>query len=291
MNWFGFDGSENDVRGTFYGARDAAVGVGLCIPNFGRAGTQMTANRIGDGITQQAVIFLRTFLKRDRFDALLTCCGKPSSRANPSPLDDPLQRERWDQERRRERRREYYQDNRARINEQQREYYQRNRAYFHQWHREYYQRNREYFHQYYQDNRARILEQQRVYKRDNRDRINEQRRKREPENRKKNGEKKARAKAELILKKAEAALTRYMKLKETETLQQVTNADMKSLLAYIVPLHPLDEHDKPTKYTRTEKMRERLGLPPKGGLHCKEDCLSIHFQDGCKERWLAMNSK
>eukprot|EP00984_Skeletonema_dohrnii_P014302 scaffold5994_cov150-Skeletonema_dohrnii-CCMP3373.AAC.1 len=64
MNWFGLDGSENDIRGTFYGARDAAVGVGLCNPHFGRAGTQMTANRIGNGITQQAVIFLRTFLEQ-----------------------------------------------------------------------------------------------------------------------------------------------------------------------------------------------------------------------------------
>mmetsp|Transcript_26979 Transcript_26979/g.45900 ORF Transcript_26979/g.45900 Transcript_26979/m.45900 type:complete len:114 (+) Transcript_26979:219-560(+) len=106
-----------------------------------------------------------------------------------------------------------------------------------------------------------------------------------------NKEKKARAKAEHIIKKADVALTRYKKFKEAETLQYVTKDDMKSLLAYIVPLCPVDEHDKPTKYTRTEKMRERLGLPPKGGLHCKEDCLSIHFQNGWKERWLAMISK
>eukprot|EP00984_Skeletonema_dohrnii_P016969 scaffold7640_cov73-Skeletonema_dohrnii-CCMP3373.AAC.2 len=102
-----------------------------------------------------------------------------------------------------------------------------------------------------------------------------------------NRQKKFRAEAEGILKKADSALTRDKKLKEAETLQQVTRDDMKSLLAYIVPLCPVDEHDKPTKYTTVEKMRERLGLPLKGGLHCKEECLSIHFPDGWKEKWLA----
>jgi len=104
----------------------------------------------------------------------------------------------------------------------------------------------------------------------------------------KNGQnKKARDAAERILKKAEVALTRYKKLKEAETLQYVTRDDMKSLLAYIISLCPVDEHDKLTKYTTVEKMRERLGLPLKGGLHCKEKCLSIHFPDRWKEKWLA----
>eukprot|EP00985_Skeletonema_marinoi_P029331 scaffold27595_cov66-Skeletonema_marinoi.AAC.1 len=108
----------------------------------------MTANRIGDGITQQAVIFLRTFLKQDRFNALLTCCGKPTSRDNLSPLDDPSQREKWDQEWQRK----YREDNRERINERQRENYQNNR----EDRLAYYQRNREallaYGHQYREDN-------------------------------------------------------------------------------------------------------------------------------------------
>eukprot|EP00984_Skeletonema_dohrnii_P009735 scaffold3750_cov111-Skeletonema_dohrnii-CCMP3373.AAC.4 len=299
MQWFGFGGSQDKKLGDFNAARKYAIGKNLCNPHFGRAGTQMTANRVGKDVKQPDVIFLRTFLGENLFDAMLTCCGKPSSRANPSPLDDPLQREKWRQEYMAEYHKKYYQDNREDLHAYKRQYYHDNRARINEQRREnrqrrenqYYQDNlarmREQRRENYQDNRARMREQKRVYHRDNRDRINQ----RAQQRRETNKEKKARAKAELILKKAEAALTRYMKLKETETLQCLTSDDMKSLLAYIVPLCPVDEHDKPTKYTRTDKMRERLGLPPKGGLHREEDCLSIHFQDGCKERWLAMISK
>jgi hypothetical protein len=57
----------------------------------------MTANAIGKGISQKSVISLRCFLERDKFDALLTSCGRPTNRLNPSPLDtdDPSQIERW----------------------------------------------------------------------------------------------------------------------------------------------------------------------------------------------------
>ena len=190
----------------------------------------MTANRVGKDVKQPDVIFLRTFLGENLFDAMLTCCGKPSSRANPSPLDDPLQREKW-----------------------QREYYQENRE-------------------------ARL-----AYSRDNRDRDKE----RKQQRRESNKEKKARAEAERILKKAEVALTQYTELKKNGVLQRLTTDVMKSLLDYIVPLHPEDEHDKPSKYTSGKKMRKRLGLPPQGGLHCEKDCLSNYFSDEWKEKWLA----
>eukprot|EP00985_Skeletonema_marinoi_P002923 scaffold1193_cov126-Skeletonema_marinoi.AAC.3 len=308
MNWFGLDGSENDVRGTFYGARDAAVGVGLCNPHFGRAGTQMTANRIGDGITQQAVIFLRTFLKQDRFNALLTCCGKPTSRDNLSPLDDPSQREKWDKEwqreyrqRNREAHRQYYQDNHEDLLAYSRQYYQRNRARIneqrravrearlaqeilalassqqhHQDNAEREQQRRESVEKKNAERKQQRLEQKREYRAVNRDRINE----RVQQRRETNKEKKARVEAELILKNAEVALTRYTELKKNGALQCLTNDVMKSLLAYIVPLHPLDEHDKPSKYKNGSQMRDRLGL-------CEKDCLSNYFSNEWKEKWLA----
>jgi hypothetical protein len=87
------------------------------------------------------------------------------------------------------------------------------------------------------------------------------------------------AAAESILKNAKAALKRYMDYKQKCTLQYLTNADMKALLAYIVPLLPVDEQDKPSKYNSATKMRERLGLPLTGGLLCQEDCLSKYFKN------------
>lgn len=80
-------------------------------PHFGRAGTKITANRIGNGIQQPEVIFLRCFLGKDMFNALLTCCGTPTSRDKPSPLDDPSQGEVWG----REQKQQDYQDNRDTI--------------------------------------------------------------------------------------------------------------------------------------------------------------------------------
>ncbi len=111
MHWFGLGGSQNHIRGDFNVARRYAIGKHLCNPHFGRAGTQMTANRIGDGIQQPEVIFLRCFLGKDMFNALLTCCGTPTSRDKPSPLDDPSQGEVWG----REQKQQDYQDNRDTI--------------------------------------------------------------------------------------------------------------------------------------------------------------------------------
>ena len=88
------------------------------------------------------------------------------------------------------------------------------------------------------------------------------------------------AAAESILKNAKAALKRYMDYKQKCTLQYVNKSDMKALLAYIVPLDPADEQDKPSKYHNSAtKMRERLGLPLTGGLLCQEDCLSKYFKN------------
>eukprot|EP00984_Skeletonema_dohrnii_P014836 scaffold6323_cov118-Skeletonema_dohrnii-CCMP3373.AAC.1 len=264
----------------------------------------MTANRIGNGITQQAVIFLRTFLKQDRFNALLTCCGKPTSRDNLSPLDDPSQREKWDQERQRDyyqRNREdrlayckqYRQRNRARINEQQRAVREARLVQeilahassqpYHQDNAEREQQRRESVEKKNAERKQQRRENRAAYRRDNRDRINE----RVQQRRESEKEKKARVEAELILKKADVALTQYKQCKEAGKLERLTNADMKSLLDYIVPLHPLDAHDKPGKYQRGKQMKKRLGLPQQGGLHCEKDCLSNYFSDELKEKWLA----
>jgi len=224
MHWFGLGGSQNHIRGDFNVARRYAIGKHLCNPHFGRAGTQMTANRIGDGIQQPEVIFLRCFLGKDMFNALLTCCGTPTSRDKPSPLDDPSQGEVWE---------------RARGQE-----YRRNNA-----------------------------EQIREYHRNNAEQINARRQQR----RQSISQQKTQAAAESILKNAKAALQRYVDCKRKNALQCVTNADMKALLSYIVPLRPADEHDKPTKYKNAIQMRNRLGLPPTGGLRCQEDCLSKYF--------------
>jgi hypothetical protein len=71
-----------------------------------------------------------------------------------------------------------------------------------------------------------------------------------------------------------------MDYKQKCTLQYVNKSDMKALLAYIVPLDPADEQDKPSKYHNSAtKMRERLGLPLTGGLLCQEDCLSKYFKN------------
>eukprot|EP00985_Skeletonema_marinoi_P008734 scaffold3987_cov143-Skeletonema_marinoi.AAC.3 len=327
MQWFGFGGSQDKRLGDFYAARKYAIGKNLCSPHFGRAGTQMTAKRVGKDVKQPDVIFLRTFLGMNLFNALLTCCDKPTSRANPSPLDDPLQREKWEQERQQERQQEYYQRNREarlayremngeRIREQQRVYYEMNGERIREQQRVYYEMNgeriREQRRENYQMNGERIREQRRVYRvmngermreqervyremngermreqdrvyyHNNRDRINE----RVQQRRESEKEKKARAEAERIIKKAEVALTRYMKLKETETLQYVTKDDMKSLLAFIVPLYPVDEHDKTIKNATVDKMRERLGLPQSGGLK-EGTCLSTYFPTGWKEDWRA----
>eukprot|EP00985_Skeletonema_marinoi_P016772 scaffold9058_cov174-Skeletonema_marinoi.AAC.2 len=292
MQWFGFGGSQDKILGDFNAARKYAIGKNLCNTHFGRAGTQMTANRVGKDVKQPDVIFLRTFLGENLFNAMLTCCGKPSSRANPSPLDDPLQREKWDRDARlaydrqrnhdparREYHKKYYQDNlnRARINEQQRANYQVNR-----------EAHLAYAHQYRKDNRDACLaydrqRNRRQYRQDNRDRINE----RKQQRRESNKEKKARAEAERILKKAEIALTQYTELKKNGALQQITTDVMKSLLDCIVPLHPLDGHDKRSKYKNGSQMRKRLGLPQPGGLHCEKDCFSNYFSNEWKEKWLA----
>eukprot|EP00985_Skeletonema_marinoi_P006252 scaffold2710_cov168-Skeletonema_marinoi.AAC.3 len=272
---------------------ESKIGIFRCflMQWFGFGGSQ--DKRLGDFNAARKCDFSSHLFGNDLFNAMLTCCDKPSSRANPSPLDDPLQREKWAQERQRE----YYQDNREDRLAYDRQYRQRKRARINEQQQavrearlaqeilalESEQQRRESFEKKNAERKQQRLEQQREYRAVNRDRINE----RQQQRRETNKEKKARAEAERISKKAEVALTQYKKLKEAETLERVTRDDMKSLLAYIVPLCPVDEHDKLTKYTNVEKMRERLGLPPKGGLHCKEECLSIHFSNEWKEKWLA----
>jgi hypothetical protein len=143
MRLVGLNGSLNEPKGSLYDALQGALAKGLCNPQFGRQGTQMTANAIGGGISQKSVIAIRCFLGRDKFDALLTSCGRPTNRLNPSPLDDPTQSKEWEQANRREYQREYYQEHREERCEYQREYYQEHREERCEYNREYYQEHRE----------------------------------------------------------------------------------------------------------------------------------------------------
>eukprot|EP00984_Skeletonema_dohrnii_P014303 scaffold5994_cov150-Skeletonema_dohrnii-CCMP3373.AAC.2 len=185
---------------------------------------------------------------------------------------------------------QYHQDNAER--EQQRRLAQENLALassqqYHQDSAEREQQLRESVEKRNAERKQQRLEQQREYRAVNRDRLYE----RAQQRRESNKEKKARAEAERILKKAEVALTQYTELKENGVLQRLTTDVMKSLLDYIVPLQPEDEHDKPNKYKNGPKMRKRLGLPQQGGLHSEKDCLSNYFSDELKEKWLARISE
>ena len=87
-------------------------------------------------------------------------------------------------------------------------------------------------------------------------------------------EKKRQVEEEKQLRAALPVLTKYLRLLKIEkNLRQLTTRDMKTLLAYIVPLNPNGEFDNYTKYGNAEKMRNRLGIT----IDDEVDCLSQYF--------------
>ena len=249
MNWFGFGGSLNGRDGSFYLARSAAVGDGICNRHVVRAGALMTGNVIGRGISGPATTFLRCNLEQDRFNAVLTICrGEITNEDNPSPIDDPDQREVWAKKRQQQ----HYQEHKEEIQEYNRQYYQENKEEMQEYKRQYMRKyrqehkeemqeySREYSRQYYEEHKEQKREYNRQYYEEHKEEIKEKDR----ERRAQKSQQRMDDRALEILQKAEAAYKLYLECKRKDRVDLLSRPNLYALLKYIAEVDPTVKYIK-----------------------------------------------
>ena len=76
-------------------------------------------------------------------------------------------------EQKKEYKKEYYENNKEKINEQKKEYYENNKEKIKEYHKEWYENNPEYNKEYYEQNKEKINEKCKEYKENNKEKIKE----------------------------------------------------------------------------------------------------------------------